>query len=118
MRRLRMVKTKIKSYKKAQKSIFEKYPVGLTFRASVIIFTFALGLLYLLQVNDTATKGYVIRDLESQVQALEERKASLEVYAARMQSLARIQKAIKGKDLVASKDIQYVSTSSAVAINE
>ncbi|MBI4117725.1 MAG: hypothetical protein HY453_01445 [Parcubacteria group bacterium] len=82
--------------------------IGERYRIITVAVTIVFTFLYLLQVNDTATKGYVIRDLEQQVKGLEEQKSSLKIVAAKLQSISRIQKSIVGKNFQSQKNVQYL----------
>lgn len=59
-----------------------------------------LGLLYLSQVTKTNSYGFAINDLEQRQAQLVEEQAELELTAARLQSLDRIQKSSVAQGLV------------------
>lgn len=103
--------------KKSKKSGKGIMPFMTLIKMSVLMLTLFAGMSYMLQINDTATKGYVIRDLEGKKTDLEDEIASLQVYTAKLQSLSRVQKATKDKDMVRLSNVEYVDGSlTSVAI--
>lgn len=66
----------------------------------LIILACLVGLLYLTQVTKTNGFGYTINALQEQQTNLKNEKASLEVAAARLQSLDRVASSQTAKNLV------------------
>lgn len=66
----------------------------------LIVLACLLGLLYLTQVTKTNAYGYQISELESQQAQLQSQHEDLEVSAARLQSLSRVQNSDVAKALV------------------
>lgn len=66
----------------------------------LIVLACVLGLLYLTQVTKTNAHGYEINRLQEQRTELKEEHANLEVAAARLQALDRVQNSDVAKGLV------------------
>lgn len=67
----------------------------------ILIVLFCLiGLLYLTQVTKTNSFGYTINNLQQQQTQLKDKKADLEVMAARLQSLERVSQSQVAKNMV------------------
>lgn len=79
----------------------------------VLVFSLAVG--GLIQANGLATKGYQIKELESQVEDLKQVKADLELEALSLQSMGSVKEKIAGLGMVEIHETSYVDTSSAVA---
>lgn len=82
-------------------------------RAGYVAFTVLLGLLYVLQMNVTATKGYDIRELEQQKTALQKQTRQLELEAMELQSVDRLMAQLPEFRLVEAKPDAFVSTAAA-----
>jgi hypothetical protein len=67
-----------------------------------------LGLLYLSQVTKTNSYGFAINDLEQRQAQLVEEQSELELTAARLQSLDRIQKSSVAQGLVPAQPSSVV----------
>ena len=66
----------------------------------LIILACLIGLIYLTQVTRTNGYGYTINSLQQEQSQLKDKKASLEVEAARLQSLSRVADSHTAKNLV------------------
>lgn len=66
-----------------------------------------LGLLYLTQITKQTSYGYEVNSLETEKSLLLSEQESLEVEAARLQSLERIQKSKVAKDLRTPATVKY-----------
>lgn len=66
----------------------------------LIVLACLIGLLYLTQVTKTSSFGYTINGLREKQSQLNNEKASLEVTAARLQSLDRVANSEAAKKLV------------------
>lgn len=66
----------------------------------LIVLACLLGLLYLTQVTKTNAYGYEVNQLQEQRTELQEQHADLEVAAARLQALDRVQNSEVAKGLV------------------
>jgi hypothetical protein len=66
----------------------------------LIVLACILGLLYLTQVTKTNAYGYKINNLQDQQSQLKEQHDDLEVAAARLQALDRVQASDAAKNLV------------------
>ncbi len=68
-------------------------PVMLGFITLILLAFF--GMFYLSQVNNSATYGYEIKDLEKKLMELEGQNRALELEVAELQSLKKIEEEIK-----------------------
>lgn len=68
----------------------------------LIVLACLIGLLYLAQVTKTNSYGYTINSLQQQSLDLKAEKASLEVAAARLQSLERVKNSPVNQRLVSA----------------
>lgn len=64
--------------------------------------------MYVFQMNRAATKGYQLRDLDSQVQALQNQVTVLEDKAAKKQALRTIEDEVKGLGYVPVEQVQFI----------
>jgi outer membrane murein-binding lipoprotein Lpp len=75
----------------------------------LIILALVLGMLYLAQVTKTNAYGYKIASLQTQQQQLNAQNDDLQVAAARLQAVSRVQNSTEAKALVSvapSKTVQ------------
>lgn len=82
-------------------------------RIALLALTLALGLLYVLQMNLTATKGYDIRALEQRRETLDKRARALQLEAIELQSVERILAQLPEHNLVQSKPDAFLSTAAS-----
>jgi len=75
----------------------------------LIVLACLIGLLYLTQVTKTNSYGYTINSLQQQQSQLKDQKANLEVAAARLQSLERVQNSAVAKNLVTAAPAGSIS---------
>ncbi|HPN96570.1 MAG TPA: hypothetical protein PLK35_02275 [Candidatus Moranbacteria bacterium] len=80
--------------------------------ASVI----ASGAFYLYQVNDLATQGYEMREIENQIQGLEKESKKMRIREVELRSMYNIEKATENLDLVNAVNVSYVEMESPVAM--
>lgn len=78
---------------------------------AVTVFT---GMLYILQMNVTSTKGYDIRELEQRIASLQKENRRLELDAMELQSLERIMGQLPDYYLVQANPDDFVSTTTTV----
>lgn len=84
-----------------------------------MVIAIVLGSLYLFQVNRTATSGFAVKDLNTQITELKESHQKLELQVADLQSLQQIQSATKRLELIARTKLEYVQTTTgAVALEK
>jgi cell division protein FtsL len=90
--------------KRKTKSTVSSYRLNLAIIASTMI----LGLVYLFVVNSLGTKGYQIRKLEEQVQAIASDQKSLQLQASDLQSINRIEAQAKQLNFVPNSNVTYL----------
>lgn len=69
-----------------------------------------LGIIYLMQVNSSSTKGYEIKSLERQLTDLKEVNKRLEIETASLKSIQNIEGQVKTLNLVPSGKVYYVGS--------
>jgi len=79
------------------------------FRLFIFGATIFLLLTYLISINNTATKGIEISQMQKEIEKLSEQNRSLEIQANELKSLQRIED-LSNKDLnmVVSKNFKYL----------
>lgn len=88
-----------------------------TSRFVLLLVVAALGVLYVVQTSSASTTGYQIRDLEKQIQSLDNENQKLEFEIATSRSMQSIQERLKTTDLVFADNVQYATlVGSAVAL--
>lgn len=88
-------------------------------KLSVVVASLALviGGAYLMQINITATKGYEIRDLENKLSQLQEDNKKLNLAYIELQSMANILEEVPKLNLVATENVEIItSVGSVVAL--
>lgn len=88
-----------------------KWSKGVVFAAIVL-----MGLLYVVQMNMTATKGYEIRELERSIAALEKESKTLKLQSLELQSMDRVIAQLATAQLVQARPDGFINpAASAVA---
>jgi hypothetical protein len=76
----------------------------------VLISVLMIGLMYIIQVNHSTTKGYLMRDLETRIEQLGIANQQLELEVAGNRSIATIDERIQMLGLKPVETPEYVST--------
>lgn len=76
----------------------------------------AAGVFYIFEVNNVATQGYTIRDLEKQAQDLRDSNEKLKIKEAELRSMYNIEQRTKDLNMIAPKDVSYLSLPGNVAM--
>lgn len=85
----------------------------------VIVLLIILGTAYLVQINQTATSGFAVKDMNQKISQLEEQHQKLELEIADLQSLQNIQSASDRLQLVSHTKLDYIQpTDGAVALEK
>lgn len=74
------------------------------------------AVLYLVQVNGLATKGYVVEDLERSTGELADRNRRLETVVQQRQSFRQVSGRVSELGMVNPQRVEYVSAESGVAV--
>lgn len=78
----------------------------------------AFGVAYIWQVNEAATRGFAMRDLEREVKALQQDNDRMQMEVARLRSVASVSNRVQMLGLTKVQNIEYVSGGeSVVALN-
>lgn len=86
-------------------------------RIAVFCLIAVLGISYVVVVNTVATGGFALDDLRERVSALQHENRQLELQAAELTSLSRIQASVADMQLVRTDAIEYLDASAgAVAV--
>jgi len=76
----------------------------------------AAGVFYIFEVNNSATKGYEIRGLETKLNELRKENETLRIQAAELKSMYKIEEKTKDLNMVAPKDVSYLNLPGDVAM--
>jgi len=106
---------KKKVFNKKHRNPFKLGKMTISFMAIFVILPLCIFLLS--QTNQMTMKGDDISKLEKRKQELVDEKQRLEVEAARLQSIQDIQKDVSKTDMVPTKKVNYVNSSTGVAVN-
>lgn len=74
------------------------------------------GAVYLYQVNDLATKGYEIKDVENRIQELKRSNEQNKIKEVELKSMYNIEKATQDFNLVSPEEITYLEINGPVAM--
>lgn len=85
---------------------------GLALVAAVILF----GAFYLYQVNNLATKGYEMKEVESHIQKLQSDSQRLKIRETELRSMYNMEKATQELNLVNSRSVSYLEINGPVAM--
>lgn len=83
---------------------------------AVILFLFLVGGGYLYSVNQNAVQGFHMRNLEREINALKEENAQLQIEEADKRSLARIEEAVKQKEMQKVNEVVVISEDGPIAL--
>ena len=101
--------------KRAMKNKPEKASrVTLTFAFVALIC--AMGVFYIFEVNNVATQGYAIQNLEKQAQDLRDSNEKLKIKEAELRSMYNIEEKTKDLNMTAPKDVSYMALPGNVAM--
>lgn len=76
----------------------------------------ALGVFYIFEVNNLATKGYEIDKLEKQLNDLKKENDRLQIEAAELKSMYNIEEKTKELNMIVPKDVSYMNLPGNVAM--
>ncbi|MDD3487194.1 MAG: cell division protein FtsL [Candidatus Moranbacteria bacterium] len=82
----------------------------------LVVMICAFGVAYIFEVNQVATQGYQIRDLEKQVDQLKDDNEKLQIKEAQLRSMYDIEEKAKNLNMTAPKDVSYMSLPGNVAM--
>ena len=75
----------------------------------LVVLICALGVLYIFEVNNVATKGFVIMDLEKKVQELKDSNENLKIREAELKSMYNIEERTKELNMTVPADVSYLT---------
>lgn len=82
----------------------------------LVVLVCATGVFYIFEVNNLATKGYEIDKLEKQLNNLQKENERLQIEAAELKSMYRIEEKTKELNMVVPKDVSYMNLPGDVAM--
>ncbi len=85
-------------------------------RVFLIAVTLTLGALYIWQVNVASTRGYVVRDLQDQIEQLRRDDERLKMEVAKLQSVDSVTTRMQMLGLVKIDQVKFISGDSSVAM--
>ena len=84
----------------------------------VVAFALISGLFYLYSINQSAIKGFQIREVEKEISAIKKDNERLKIKEAQLKSLYHIEQSTKDLDMSDLKDVNYIDESAAVAFGK
>ena len=103
--------------RRAKKIEGQKWFFSTTCRFTLLAVCAIFCVLYVVQLSSASTQGYVMRDLESQIQKLEQDNQKLAYDIANQRSIKKIAERLQTTNLVVADNIKYVTLpGSAVAV--
>lgn len=115
-RRVPAVRNKNYSATYAKRKGLKLGPVSLGF-ISLLLFCL-ISLFYLAQSNQITTKGYLIRELEVEKEKVMSENETLQVEAARLESLSKMSEKADKLSMVPAKDIKYFEQGSGALVKK
>ncbi len=100
---------------KKQKNNFLKKKIFNTFLFGIIGVALVV---YIVQSNNLATKGYKIKDIEHEIEELKKSKRDLESKSLELQSLSVLTEKLKNLEMVESKEAVYLYQNSKTALKK
>jgi len=86
------------------------------FNIAVLVAICLTGVIYLAKINNMATRGFKIKELEEKQAALEENIKKTELQVANLQSTQKIQERINNLDMASVAKVEYVRAGGTVAV--
>ena len=108
-------RTKKRKFNRTYQPHFQlgKFSFGFVILGLILV----ISLLYLSQSNKMAVRGYDIAKLEQEKQQLLAERERLEIESSRLQSIQEIESGLKSSGMVPVKKINYISSSTTIALN-
>lgn len=102
-----------------QKKFLQKYRLNQrSWLIMILVAVCVSGLLYLVQVNALATKGYEIKDLETQASELKQKNKKIKLQITELRSTERLAKEVERLELIEVTRVEYLKANgTSVAIN-
>jgi len=107
------------AFGKRKKFSAERQPIRvgpLTLNFLLVVLICAAGVFYIFEVNDVATRGYKIKELEKRAQDLESNNEKLKIREAELRSMYNIEERTKNLNMVAPGNISYITLPGNVAM--
>lgn len=82
----------------------------------LVVLICVLGVFYIFEVNNLATKGYEIRELEKKVQDLKDKNEKLKIREAELRSIYNIESKMEELNMTVPKDVSYFTLPGNVAM--
>lgn len=98
-----------KQTQREKRIAIKKWMVSTWFRAGLIVAIIVFGVLYIIEMSSVSTKGFVISDLQKQLQTLEHETRALDVEISKYRSIKSIEERLQGMDLVYATQVDYVT---------
>lgn len=89
---------------------------GVTLNFILVTVICIMGFLYIYEVNNLATKGFQIKDLEAQLESEKKDNENLNIRSAELKSMYNIEEKTKDLNMVAPKDVSYLNIPGNVAM--
>lgn len=77
----------------------------------------AAGALYIWQVNTSATHGYTVREMESEIAQLQHENEQLQAQVSSLRSIDSVTTRVQMLGLVKLDDVRYLNPDDSMAVN-
>lgn len=94
----------------ASAAVYSAIPARRWFGLAALSLLTLLVVFYLVQINYVATRGYEIKELGKQVEALKQSTRKLEVQSVELQSVKNIEQAFPNNSFVVVEKIEYLAS--------
>ena len=84
--------------------------------SSLVFLVIIFGVVYLYQVNDLASKGYEVRDIENRIENLRKENEKNKIVETELRSMYNIERNTKNLNLVNAGEISYLELGGPVAM--
>ena len=104
---LYLTKNRIKKKKRQPKSMkrFNLKSINIFLGVCILV----VSIIYLIQTNSLATKGYEIKELEKEIIELKQATKNLEAQALEMQSVKKVSEKVNSLNMVLGEEVEYLS---------
>jgi cell division protein FtsL len=82
----------------------------------IIALLFVCGAIYLYSINNSAVKGYQVKQVEKEIQDLKKQNDDLKIKEAELKSLYHVEESSKNMNMEDLKNISYIEETGPVAM--
>ncbi len=83
--------------------------------ALVVVLIIFVGMVYAIQINDLATKGFAVRSLENEIAKLKEENQKLSLQLTELQTMNNVKMRAQSLNLVEVTNLKYIDITPVLA---